>query len=410
MSSDSHDIPILRDLAKRYREIADKPIQNERRELWRRHNSLQRTRPLIYVRWLAAWHEAPESQLLCTDPFFRQHETFLRQMIFQDTIGDDYIIEPWINQQASFITPPNGPWGLRYGHIPTTEPGGSWKFDPPIKDLSDIDRLIQPHHLIDEEQTRRNVNRLREAIGDILTVNVDRAPFYRVWHADISYSLAQLRGLEQMMWDMTQNPDWLHRLLAFLRDGVLTVHEEAERAGDWNLSAHENQAMPYALELPDPAANSPSVPRSQLWCFMAAQEFALISPQMHDEFMFRYQFPIAEKFGLVAYGCCEDLTHKIPYLRRLKNLRRIAVTPVANVRQCAERIGQDYVLSWRPNPSQMICCGFDPALIRKVVSEAMEAMRGCHVDITLKDVQTVKGKPENLQRWVQIVRDISDQY
>jgi len=34
------------------------------------------------------------------------------------------------------------------------------------------------------------------------------------------------------------------------------------------------------------------------------------------------------------------------------------VTPLANVRVCAEQIGADYVLSWRPNPSDMVCCGY----------------------------------------------------
>ena len=46
----------------------------------------------------------------------------------------------------------------------------------------------------------------------------------------------------------------------------------------------------------------------------------------------------------------------------------------------------------------------------KAVREAMEASKGCHVDITLKDVQTVEYHPENLKEWVRIVRDVSDEY
>jgi len=408
--SNQKDIQIIRDLAKKYRDIASKEIQDERRDLWRRHNSLEKTRPLIYVRWLAAWHEAPESKLKCEDGFYRRHENFLRQMLFQDTIEDDYIIEPWITQRASVKTPPNGAWGVRIRHIPSPRPGGAWKFDPPIKNLEDISQLVKPHHIIDEEATARNVARLKDAVGDILEVNVDRSPAYTVWHGDISTDLAHLRGLEQVMWDMVDNPEWLHEFVGFMSEGILTTHNEAEEAGDWHLCNHQNQAMPYALELSDPEANSETVKRDELWCFIAAQEMAQVSAEMHDEFIFSYQLPIAEKFGLLAYGCCEDLTYKIKYLRKFPNLRRIAIAPLADVRKCAEQIGQDYVLSWRPNPSEMICCGFDPDHIRKVVKDAMEASKGCHVDITLKDVQTVQHKPENLKKWVKIVREISDKY
>ena len=406
----ARDLTIIRDLAEQYAEIAAKPIQEERRDLWRRHNSLERTRPLIYVRWLAAWHEHPWATLECEDPFWHQHERFLKQMIVQDTIGDDYIIEPWITQRATCVTPPEGPWGVRYNRIPSPVAGGAWEYDPPLKQLEDIDKLVAPHHVIDEQATQRNFGRLQDAVGDLLEVGLDRSPTYSVWRADLSTDLGYMRDLGQVMWDMTDHPEWLHRLLSFMRDGILTVHEEAEQAGDWSLSSHQNQAMPYAQELEDPRANSGAVTRDRLWVFTAAQEFALVSPDMHWEFMFQYQFPIVEKFGLVAYGCCEDLTHKIDYLRRLPNLRRIAVTPVAKVAKCAEQIRDDYVFSWRPNPSEMMCCGFDPDHIRKVVREAMEASRGCHVDITLKDVQTIEHEPERLPEWVRIVREITDEY
>ena len=405
---DDRDVQILRDLAKRYAEIAAKDIQDERRDLWRRHNSLERTRPLIYVRWTAAWDEAPESRLQCEDPFFQQHERFLRQMIFQDTLGDDYIIEPWITQRAMVVMPTGG-WGFEYVHDRKVA-GGSWQFDPPMESLDDIDGVASPHHVIDEEATARNVARLQDAVGDMLEVAVDRGPAYMSWRGDISYDLAQLRGLSQLMLDMADNPDWLHRLAKHMSDSILRCQDEAEAAGDWRLTGHSNQAMCYAKELSDPKANSGPVQRKQLWLFMAAQEFALISPRMHEEFLFQYQFPILERFGLTAYGCCEDLTHKIDMLRRLRNLRRIAVTPVADVKKCAEQIGEDYVFSWRPNPAEMICCGFDPDHVRKVIHQGMEDSKGCHVDITLKDVQTVQDHPENLREWVRVVRSVTDEY
>jgi len=131
---------------------------------------------------------------------------------------------------------------------------------------------------------------------------------------------------------------------------------------------------------------------------------------MHDEFLLQYQLPIMREFGLVAYGCCEDLTRKIGILRQIPNLRRIAVTPWADVRRCAEQSQQNYVFSWRPNPAEMACCGFDADHVRRVIGAGLEAARGCHVDIILKDVQTLQGEPERLRRWVQVVREVSAKY
>ena len=60
--------------------------------------------------------------------------------------------------------------------------------------------------------------------------------------------------------------------------------------------------MPYAEELPDPAANARGIRRRDLWTHVSAQEFTAVSPAMHEEFLLRYQRPIMDHFGLVAYG------------------------------------------------------------------------------------------------------------
>ncbi len=403
------DLTILRDLARRYAEVAADPIQDKRRKLWRDHNSFVRT-PIPIIILGGYFGEIPEIQdLKCEDSFYRGHEQWLRAALFQATFGDDFIQEPWITQRATVVTA-EGLWGLPIGRIPTTVKGGSWQFDPAIKTFDDAKKMLVPQHVIDEESTSANVARLRDAVGDIIEVNIDRGPAWTVWGGDISTYISYLRGLEQVMWDMSDDPEWLHGVLAFMRDGILKNHEDAEKAGDWQLCNTYNQAMAYSRELPDRKANSGPVTRDKLWTFVAAQEFTLISPAMHDEFMLQYQLPIMSKFGLSAYGCCEDLSEKIDMLRKVPNLRRIAVTPVANVRRCAEQIGTDYVFSWRPNPSEMVCCGFDADLIRRVTAKALEDSKGCFVDITLKDVQTVEGQPERLREWVKIVREVADEF
>ena len=404
------DVRILRDLAGQVADIAADPLQDERRELWRQHNSFIKTRPLILCMWEAAWFEHPEAPPRCQDPFYQEYETVLKRAIFKHSLQDDTIIEPWLTLRASVIGPPNGLWGVGHTYTSSGVAGGAWKHQPALQELSDIEKLAVPRHEIDEEATRQNVEKLQEAIGDLLTVDVDRSPLWSSWHADISTDLFYLRGLDQFMLDMSDNPGWLHELLSFMRDGILKAQEEAEAAGDFSLTNHNSQAMTYSRELPDPQPNTHGVKRNQLWAFFAAQEYALVGPRMHEEFLLQYQLPIMEKFGLTAYGCCEDLTHKIDMLRQVPNLRRISVTPVADPARCAEQIGTDYIISWRPNPAEMICCGFYPEKIKRIVREAMEGMKGCHVDLNLKDVQTVGGRPELLRDWVQIVRGITDQY
>jgi hypothetical protein len=220
-----------------------------------------------------------------------------------------------------------------------------------------------------------------------------------------------LRGIEHLMLDMLDHPDWLHKLVQFMANGVAAVYDQAEAAGDWGLSPHRytNQAMPYAEGLDDPAPNSRGLSRKRLWCFAHAQDFTGVSPAMLDEFMLQYQLPVLEQFGLVAFGCCEDLTDKIDVLRQIPNLRRIAVTNFADAARCAEQIGQDYVLSYRPSPSDMVSYGFDPDRIRTILTRDLDACKDCHVDITLKDIETVESDPERVKNWVALTREIIDE-
>lgn len=398
----SNDKTILRDLAQCYLEICARNGQKENRDLWRRHNSLKKTRPLIYVRAFA-WKEMPESQCVCKDVFFRHYEDFFKSRLFWASMEDDSVFEPWLTVPAVYR---HSGWGVAIKRHFSGEEGGSFKVDYPLKSAADINKLVVPRHEIDEEQTALKTERLQDAIGDIIKLNLDRAPAYRSFSGDISTDLGYLRGIENIMADMYDNPERLRQLVKFMSDGILKTHLEAEAAGDWCLTAHENQAMSYAEELPDPAPNVNGVPRKKLWAFMAAQEFTGVSPAMHNEFLLQYQLPILRQFGLTAYGCCEDLTRKIDMLRQIPNLRRIAVAPSANVAQCAEQIGTGYVLSYRPSPADMVSYDFDEERIRRIIGRDLQACQNCHVDITLKDVETVAGDPARIRRWVKLVRKI----
>ena len=411
------DRDILRPLVEEYLPICRSAVQDERRALWRDLNGLRGTRPLVYARRFA-WPEMPECRTECRDPLLGGVEGTLRRNLFWATLGDDAVFEPWITLGAVYRGPrgetldgnlikDTAIWGVPVEWI--GNPGGARRWVPPLEDPQDVERLVPPRHLIDEAATARRVETVREAIGDLIPVAVDRGPVYRSYCADISTHLALLRGLEQMMLDMMDRPEWLHGLLAFMRDGILAAQQEAEDDGDWCLTSQWNQAELYATDFEDPAPDVCGVRRDRLWAFCAAQEFAQVSPAMFDEFVLQYQIPILARFGLVHYGCCEDLSEKIGFLRRIPNLRRIGIGLHADVARCAEQIGTDYVLSYRPSPADMVGYGFDADRVRRILRRDLAAARGCHVDVTLKDVETVQGDPGRVREWVRIAREVIDE-
>ncbi len=397
---------ILRDLACRVMEIAQSDAMHLKRRLWRAHNSFRGDRPLIYLRAFAFNENFDSSVLQCRDPLLRRYEKELHQTLYRSTLGDDYVIEPWLTMDASYRMINGQRWGVRVSLGEKTQSNGAAAFAPILTE-EDFSCMKTSPYEVDEEKTALNREKLMDALDGVMPVFVSRQGPFSMWSGDISTDLAKLRGLEQLMWDAYDNPEWLHSLLAFMRDSILKGHEEAEAAGGFSLADHQNQCIPYADELEDPDPTVTGVSRSRLWRFTAAQEFTAFSPAMFWEFILQYQQPIMEKFGLSAYGCCENLTGVIPYLRRIKNLRRIAVSPFADARKCAEQIGREYILSWRPNPSSMVSTGLDEDFVRKYMREHFAVFKenDNYFDITLKDVETVSHHPENIRRWTEIVRE-----
>lgn len=398
----------IRDLARETRDFALSPEMERRRRLWTDHNSLFFTRPPIYIRAIPLWEYQKEWPLQCADPYLRKLESQLLLNRYRMQLEEDTVIEPFLTVRAQVDIAPLGVYGLPAVMEKKASGIEAARFQPSILEEDDIKKLFVLPYRVDEEETARRKERMEDVLDGILPVAVDRqAPLLTIWNNDISTLLAKLRGLEQIMWDVFDRPEWLHSLVSWMSSQILQQMDETEQAGGFRLNNHQNQAMCYCRELPPPSADDAPVSPGQLWGYMASQEFTTFGPDMFEEFMFRYQKPILERFGLVSYGCCEDLTQKIGVLRSLKNLRRIAVSPFADASKCAEQIGGDYVLSWRPNPSSACSYGVDEDFIRRELNTAADHFDrcGCVWDVTLKDLETTGSDPTAIVRWTKIVRE-----
>ena len=148
------------------------------------------------------------------------------------------------------------------------------------------------------------------------------------------------------------------------------------------------------------------------WVSGAAQIFSEVSPAMHDEFEIEYLKPIYERFGLVNYGCCEPLHHKIDIIKKIQNVRAISMSPWANVDIGAEAMGADSVMARKPSPSYVAFEQMDDEAIRKEIRHTLEACRRNNTPVlfVLKDITTINNEPARLDRWYRIAKEEIDNF
>jgi hypothetical protein len=128
---------------------------------------------------------------------------------------------------------------------------------------------------------------------------------------------------------------------------------------------------------------------------------------MHWEFALRHDLRWLERWGLTYYGCCEPLARKIPLLRRIKNLRKISVSPWNDFDMAIREIKDDYVFSFKPSPAVFVQGTWDPANARAYLKGILGKARGaCHVEIIMKDISTLQYQPHRLWDWARIAMEV----
>ena len=401
-TNSTQDRQVLRGLAAQVAELAARPVEQQKRALWYRHNALEPTRPLIFCDPENSWDEIiPPAQLECEGELARGWEVTLRKEIFWGAhMGDDRVIEPYFNVPHVYI---ESDWGM---HETRTggQDGGSYVWDAPLKSYADLERLHFPQIVIDHEATDRVLDLARETLGDLLAVRLKTTWW---WSVGMTWLLIRLRGLAQIMYDMFDHPDGLHRLMAFLRDGhqarldfleqnrLLSLNNDGSYVGSGGFG--------WTHELPQPDFDG-HVRTRDLWALAESQETVGISPHMFAEFVFPYQLPLLERFGLSCYGCCEPLDKRWPIVEQIPNLRRVSVSPWSERAQMAERLGDRYIYSMKPSPTDLAMDTFDEERIRAELRAALRATRDCRVEVIMKDNHTIRNDPQRVVRWVQIAR------
>jgi hypothetical protein len=404
------DADILRRLAERKARIAQDPVNQERKRLWYQLDEGVPDRPLILAEGLAVSdkaHPILTQPPQCEDENARSLERRLRTEIGQfETLRDDHVVEPWICCGWSVQSGDYGVEIVRHkgdndGHM------GSQSWDPPILDLDRDFAKLQPRSFsVDREATLAKKEALEAVFGGILPVIV-RGGFW--WTFGMTWRAIELVGLENLMLYMMDNPEGVHRLMAFLRDDHLAFARWLEKEGLLTLNNGNDYigsgSIGYTRQLPQAGLPEGSPARMKdLWLLLESQETVGVGPAQFEEFIFPYQRDLAAEFGRVYYGCCEPVHNRWPIVKRIPNLARVSVSPWCDQEFMARELGRDYVFSRKSSPTLISTGNFDEAAIRADLRKTLEAARGCRLEIIMKDVHTLNEEPGRLARWVELAR------
>jgi len=404
------DKALLRDLGKRVAELAALPVMEERQKLWVDHNGLKRTRPLILCDPENGWNEIiPASRILCENSVARYWEYYLRKQIFWgEMMNDDYVVEPVFNLPYVYS---EKPWRVKGAEgeqsvLKTAEGGKAYKIKAVLEDYDNLENdILRPQIDIDYKTTEILLETAKELFAPSLDTRINTVWF---WSTGLTDDLVFMRGLENLMYDFYGDPDGLHRIMKLLADGTMEKLDFLESSGLLCLNNDGtfvgSGGIGFTDELPGKDFAG-KVRLKDMWGLGESQVTTAISPQMFEEFIFTYQKPIMERFGLTSYACCEPMDKRFDIVKSVKSLRRVSVSSWANPEIMSEKLGHSYVYSYKPAPAPLSRPVLDQDNARKDIKNILKITRDNCVELVMKDNHTLGENPENLLNWVRIVRE-----
>jgi hypothetical protein len=401
----------LRDLARRQADISALPVMRERERMWYDLNDGHpgARPPVVIETWTFDRDFLPDNVFRCASDLGRGIETQLLRNIRQHELIDDDHVCPstfdigWWTDIDEFGVPIPTESVKDYQGVET-----GYRFLHPIKDLERDFGMLKPATCsVDRAGTLAWQAFLEELFGEVLPVRIRTGVFGATM---LTYRVIELMGMDAFFTAMSETPEAVHRLMAFLRDNALAVMRWAEaerllRVNNGNEDSFGSSPC-FTTRLPAPGFDPERVRLGDMWGASNSQETVGVSPAMFHEFCFPYYRDVVEPVGLLYYGCCEP-TH--PYwedLRKLPHLRKVSISRWCDQRFMGEALrGGDIVFSRKPDPNRLaVPARLDEEDWAAHIRETLDATRGVPVEFIIRDVYTVHGNLGNARRAVEIAR------
>lgn len=396
---------VLRALATEWAEIAFQPVNMERARLWTKLNDLESERPMVWINEIP-WHEMnfnDELTLQCKDPWARAQEDLMRKTIYQwKHMTGDMVVNPWLDCPLSIHSTDFGM--IEDVDLAITDDSSdivSRHFNIQIHDMVDLERIKFPVISHNQEATEIRYGLMNEIFGEIIPVMKQGQT--HIWFTPWDY-LIRWWGIQEAMMDLIMRPEMVHAFYEKMVQAWMVELDQFESQNLLSLDSNNTRigsgGYGYTKEMPGKPFDPEWIKPHNMWGCSNAQIFSEVSPEMHWEFAIEHDLKWLERWKMTYYGCCEPLAGKSHLLKRIPNLRKVSCSPWNNSKQAIRTLGDDYVLSRKPNPAIFAGGTFDGDHARKEIREFLDLTGGrCHVEMIMKDISTVKYEPQRLWEW-----------
>lgn len=387
----------LKELGKRYRELAVAPVMAERADLWRRHNDGDKNCAPVIIE-VDSFLSDLLPPLRCEDPFHRELEQILlTEIVRAEEIGDDRVIPEKLEL----------PMRIRFRHLdytPKVDHASEYGFhtEPIILDIEqDLAKLRRSVYSYDPAEDRERLERANEILPAELSNQKLR------WLLVYTKYVVDLMGMEPYFFAMFDYPEKVHELMEFLRTDLedYILWQEKEGLLTPNNGNHYVGSGSYGFT----GALSGEPVLRQMWGNMNSQESVSVSPEMFGEFVYPYYEKTARLFGKVYWGCCEPVD-KIwdRYISRLPNLAKVSISAWCDEEVMGEKLKDSPVIySRKPSPNFVgVPDVFDGEAFAAHIRKTARAARDCNVEIIMRDIYTLKGDRKRAKRAVDIARAV----
>jgi len=226
--------PVLTDLAHELVALWRSPEQERRRRLWADHFAGCTRQIPVSCAMFQGWQDMVWEQILPEETFHhkvgmaRLLEMHLRHRLWRaEHIPDDTPQSPTLHLSALPVLAVDELWGVPLECASTGVAGGAYKPRPPLQEPEDIAKLRMPEFRWDPDSVRRQEEEVRGLVSDPLPVRfradaLHNGPFE--W-------AVRLRGMDNLLLDCLDRPEWLRELMAFLSEGIVRYHTARAAAG-----------------------------------------------------------------------------------------------------------------------------------------------------------------------------------